>query len=98
VINWKSPPQLAGELPEWRDRMAAALGWRNLDALPRGSYLRTVEAMKSRYDAVPPNLLTAAARQYGARYVVATRDLGPDVAPLRVGPAFGRYLLYDLTR
>ena len=98
VINWKSPPQLAGELPGWRDRMAATLGWENLDPLPRGSYLRAVEAMKSRYEEVPPDLLVAAAAKYGARYVVATRDLGPESAPRRVSPRFGRYLLYNLTR
>lgn len=98
VINWKSPPQLAGELPEWRDRMAATLGWSDLSLLPRGSYVRAVEAMKRRFDETPPDALAAAAAKYHARYVVATRDLGPEYASRRAGPAFGRYLLYDLSR
>lgn len=98
VVNWKSVPQLAGELPEWQERLSAALGWPDLRALPRGSYLKAVEAMRARYDAVPADALVAAARRYGARYVVATRDLGDDLRHRLAAPAFGRYLLYDLSR
>jgi hypothetical protein len=98
VVNWKSPPQLAGELPEWRDRMAAALGWQNLDPLPRGSYLGAIEAMKKRYDQAPADALFAAARKYDARFIVATRDLGNDYTDRQFGPTFGRYLLYDARR
>jgi hypothetical protein len=98
VVNWKSPPQLAGELPQWRDRMSAALGLPNLDALPRGSYPGAIDAMERLYAQAPPEALFAAAREYGARYVVAVRDFGPAHAARRVGPAFGRYLLYDARR
>jgi len=98
VINWKSVPQLAGELPEWQSRMAATMGWTNLDALPRGSYLNAQTAMRERYDQTPADALFAAAAKYGARYVVVTRDLGADFRRRQIGPAFGRYLLYDVTR
>jgi len=98
VINWKSVPQLAGELPEWHARMAAALGWETLDALPRGSYLLAQDAMRSRYEKVDGSALFTGARRYGAQYVVAVRSLGSEFEPYRVGPAFGRYLLYKVSR
>ena len=98
VVNWKSVPQLSGELPEWRDRLSAVLGWANLDPLPRGAYLATVAAMRERYDRVPTDALLSAAKRYGARYLLATRDLGPAFRQRRAGPAFGRFLLYDLSR
>lgn len=98
VVNWKSVPQLAGELPEWRDRMAAALGWPNLDPLPRGSYVAAQRAMSERCDRVDGKSLFAAARRYHADFVVATHDLGLEFERHRVGPVFGRYLLYHVSR
>jgi hypothetical protein len=98
VVNWKSPPQLSGEMPAWRDRLAAALGWENLDALPRGSFVQARRAIAGRYAEVPGEALISAAARYGARYILASRDLGPNMVDRRTGPAFGRYLLYDLQR
>jgi hypothetical protein len=78
--------------------MAAALGWDDLDALPRSSYLKAIEAMRYRYDSVPVESLQLAAQRYGARYIVAARPLGASTGLHRVGPSFGRYLLYELRR
>jgi hypothetical protein len=98
VVNWKSMTQLSTEIPEWSSRLSAALGWDNLQALPRGSYIAAVEAIEKRYDEVEGGKLFAAARKYDARYVIATRDLGPEFEKFVASPRFGRYLLYDLNR
>ncbi|MCS7032763.1 MAG: hypothetical protein NZ561_02070, partial [Phycisphaerae bacterium] len=74
------------------------LGWPNLDPLPRGSYLRAVEAMRRRYAELDGATLFPVAQRFGARYVVAMSDFGREFERYRVAPAFGRYLLYDLTR
>ena len=58
---------------------------------------RTLQAIRARYDSLPPEHLLAVARQYGARYVLLTRRIDP--APAGVMPVFdrnGRYFLYDL--
>jgi hypothetical protein len=98
VVNFKGVPQLGGELPEWRDRLEAALDLdkAGLLALPRPMG-RTLRAIRSRYDGLPPEHHFAVARKYGARYVVLTRRA--DVARARlVSPdSEGPYFLYDLS-
>lgn len=97
VVNFKNVPQLSGELPEWRDRLQAVLGISDLRDLPRPFY-RTLDAIRARYHARPAEDLIAAARRYGARYLVATRPLDARAAGEPVyRDAHGRYFLYDLT-
>jgi hypothetical protein len=58
---------------------------------------RTLGAIRDRYDSVPPDQHFAAARRYGARYVVLTRDAGtPAGATLAHAVSNDRYFLYDL--
>jgi hypothetical protein len=97
VVNFKGVPQLSAELPEWRDRLLNVLDYpstQNLLALPRPMG-RTLGAMRSRYDSLPPEHVFAVARRYGARYVVLTRRPGGTPAGASVFDN-GRYFLYDL--
>ena len=96
VVNFKGVPQLGGELPEWRDRLAAVLDLpSNLRPLPRGNFERTLAAIRARYASLPAEHLTQVAARYGARYVVVIDRPLPGRDPVyQRGP----YLLYDLAR
>ena len=76
VVNYKGVPQLSGELAGWRDRLQDVLGLdtAGLLALPRPMG-RTIQAIRARYDALPPEHHVAVARRWGARYVVVTHKL-----------------------
>jgi hypothetical protein len=99
VVNFKGVPQLSAELPEWRDRLLAVLDLRStadLLALPRPMG-RTLQAIRSRYDALPPEHLFAVARKFGARYVVLTRPADPPAgATVAHTDTNRRYFVYDL--
>jgi hypothetical protein len=96
VVNFKGVPQLSGELAEWRDRLARVLDLPpTLAALPRGRFDHTLAAIAARYDQLPADHLLAVARQYHARYVVATRELNLPGATLIFES--GKYQLYDLS-
>ena len=79
VVNFKAVPQLGDELAEWAQRLRDTLGITNLnkqlphgfDKIPR----RCARSTRTR----PGDALFAAAEKYNARYVVATRRLGPDL-------------------
>jgi hypothetical protein len=92
VVNFKAVPQLSGELPAWRDRMRDVLALEDLTSLPRG-YAETLRAIDARYASLPQAVLVAAAKTYGARFVVTPARLDARVA--FVSPN-GRYFLYDL--
>ena len=98
VVNWKSVPQLAGELPAWVARMSDSLGWPNLDPVPRQSYISAIQTMQLRYDELTAEQYLNAARKYGAAFFVAARDLGPEMESKRASPVFGRYRLYAASR
>jgi hypothetical protein len=73
VVNFKSVPQLSGELPEWRRRLERVLDDTNLAALPQNSHRpmhATLDAIRQRYDSRSGEHLFAVAREFGARYVV----------------------------
>jgi hypothetical protein len=92
VINFKGVPQLAGQLPEWRDRLRAVLAMNNLSDLPQ-PFDRTLAAIDARYQSLPDGYLADVARRYGARYVLIGRSM-------TIGTlvhAVGCYCLYDLS-
>jgi hypothetical protein len=98
VVNFKGVPQLSAELPEWRDRLCRVLGTdtRGLLALPRPMG-RTVEAIRARYDSLPPEHHFNTAKASGARYVILTSATHvPAGARLVRSDSNGRYFLYDL--
>jgi hypothetical protein len=98
VVNFKGVPQLSAELPEWRDRLCRVLGTdtRGLLALPRPMG-RTLEEIRARYDALPPEHHFGAARHFGARYVVLTQRTNVSAGERLVrSDSNGRYFLYDL--
>jgi hypothetical protein len=98
VINYKGVPQLSAELPEWRDRLQAVLGLdtAGLLALPRPMG-RTLQAIRARYDALPPEHHVAVAGKYGARYLVLTHRADFPGARLVSPDSNGPYYLYDLS-
>jgi hypothetical protein len=95
VVNFKAVPQLGGELPEWRDRLKAALALDDLMSLPRG-YVHTLRAIDRRYASLDVDRLVAAADAYHARYVVAARACEPrhDLRLVFSSPN-QRYFVYD---
>ena len=95
VVNFKAVPQLSGELPEWRDRLQAAMALDDLTSLPRG-YVQTLRAIDERYASLEPDQLVAAADAYAARYVVAARACEPrhDLRLVFSSPNH-RYFVYD---
>ena len=93
VVNFKAVPQLSGELAEWQKRICNVLGIEKLTQLPR-PYHRTLWAMENRYDALPAAHLAKVAQDYGARYILTRRRLGPDW-DAKVAFGSGDYLLYD---
>ena len=97
VVNFKGVPQLSAELPEWRDRLRDVLDLdtRGLLALPR-PLGRTMQAIRARYDSLPPEHLFEVARKYGARYVVRTRRADATGARLVHSDSNDLYYLYDL--
>lgn len=98
VVNFKSVPQLSGELIEWRRRLRRVLGEHDLLTLPRPLH-RTFEAIRERYESLPAEHLVSVAREYGARYVVVGHRLPQAYERQRVYPdsdAKGEYYVYDL--
>jgi hypothetical protein len=98
VVNFKGVPQLSSELGAWRDRLRDVLGLPDLATLPRGDFRAAERAIGEVYDGRSAPELFAAAQNCGARYVVATHDLGADPATRDklVVVIEGRYFLYDL--
>src|SRR6185369_9789641 len=68
VVNFKAVPQLSGELRQWRDRLRDVLDLADLNTLPR-PFAATLEAIRQRYESLPPEHLEQVARKYHARYV-----------------------------
>jgi hypothetical protein len=100
VVNYKGVPQLARELPQWRDRLQSVLNMDDLRALPRPMH-ETMAAIGQRYDRLPAAMLVAAARRWDARYIVTTHPLADgrldQVYPPPSVDAFeGGYWVYDL--
>jgi hypothetical protein len=95
VVNFKGVPPLRGELPEWRDRLKAVLDLPDLKSLPAGMTAAS-EAIRDRYEAMPPAYLAGVAKQYGARYLVLSRTQAVD--PAAVVYENGSYRLCDVTR
>jgi uncharacterized protein DUF6798 len=100
VVNFKGVPQLSSEVPAWRDRLESVLDMPDLRTLPRPFYW-TMVGMRKRYDALPVSHLTAVARRWDARYVLATHALvDPGLmliqATGRSPSGHPRYFLYDL--
>jgi hypothetical protein len=93
IVNYKSVPQLSGELIEWRDRLCDVLAMQNLNDLPRG-YPKTLAAIRDRYDALSSQELFAAAEKYHVRYIVTSHGLVDQQNHLI--HASGQYMLYDL--
>jgi hypothetical protein len=95
VVNFKAVPQLSGELPEWRDRLQAALALDDLTSLPWG-YVHTLRAIDQRYASLDADQLVAAATAYDARYVVTARACEPrhDLRLVFSSPT-GGYFVYD---
>jgi hypothetical protein len=98
IVNYKCVPQLSSGLKQWRDRLQDVLDLPSLLVLPRGM-LNTENAIAQRYSSLAGEHLVKVAKQYGARYVVATHRLGnlPDLAMVYPSST-GRYLVYDLAR
>jgi hypothetical protein len=98
VVNYKGVPQLSGELPEWRDRLEDVLDLdtAGLLALPRPMG-RTLQAIRARYDALPPEHHVAVARRWGARYLIVTHRMDLPGARLVSPDSNGHYYLYDLS-
>jgi hypothetical protein len=98
VVNFKAVPQLGAELAEWAQRLRDVLGLTNLNTqLPHG-FDKIPPAMRAIYRDRPADELFAAAQKYKARYVIATRDLGPGADDKLIQTAGDRYFLYDLDR
>ena len=73
VVNFKGIPPFTEQLPEWRDRLEDVLDVDDLRALPRGMS-PAIEAMRVRYESLPPAHLVDVAKRYGARYVLTARS------------------------
>lgn len=95
VVNYKHVPQLAGELPEWRDRLEQVLGLDDLASLPDG-YFRAIDAIARRYDARAAGDLAAVARRYDARYLVLREAAGEVPGRVAFRSGGGRYIVIDL--
>lgn len=96
VVNFKGVPQLSAELVEYRRRLQRVLDLPDLQSLG-DDYLEVMQAMDERYRMLEPQRLFAAAQEFGARFVLATRDLGPEHAHQLVHVSDnGAYFLYDL--
>jgi hypothetical protein len=99
VVNYKGVPQLARELPQWRDRLESVLNMEDLRTLPR-PMPETLAAIRQRYDELPADKLIDAARQWKARYIVATHYLADPrvrlVYPLASDALHTNYCLYEL--
>ena len=98
VINFKAVPQLSGELREWRRRMEDVLDMPDIRALPSRSFPNTLAAIKRRYETEAPASLVAAARKYGARYVLTTTLWPREFDPAGVDINNSGWYLYDCSR
>ena len=97
VVNFKGCPQLSAELKEWRDRLSDVLDMPDLTALPH-PFPATLAAIEKRYAELPPARLIAAAKKYGARYVLTPTRWPEQFEPARVDLAANRWFLYDCVR
>ena len=79
VVNFKGLPPFTEQLPEWRDRLEDVLDLDDLRALPRGMS-PAIEAIRVRYESLPPAHLVDVAKRYGARYVLTARSQKVDPA------------------
>jgi hypothetical protein len=96
VVNFKAPPQLASELPQWRDRLQDVLDMPNLAPLTRfgGDVQWHLDEV---YDAAPDDARFAAARKYAATYILLSHRLPPKYdAELIYHRENGSYFLYHV--
>jgi hypothetical protein len=74
VVNFKSPPQLSSELPQWRDRLRDTVNLADLSGLAgfRGDIDWKLNQL---YENVPDDTRYATARKYGASYVLVAHRM-----------------------
>jgi hypothetical protein len=94
VVNLKGVPQLSGEMVDWKNRMQAVLNVDDLSQFQTGLFTQTLSQMGNRYAELSEDVLTATARQFGARYIVARKPFAKRT-PL-IASADDGYFLYDL--
>lgn len=85
VASWKDVPQDAASIVEWRQRL--------IDLHGRDRITGKLKFYPSQTE-VPPNQLRAAARKYGAQYLIT--EANPPLPFPLVGPVGGAYAIYDL--
>ena len=96
VVNFKSVPQLSGELAAWRERLSQVLMLPDLTTLAR-PFDQTLAAIRERYESRTPEQLQAVGRRYGARYVLVARRWPDQWEARRVNVAANdAWFLYDL--
>jgi hypothetical protein len=96
VVNFKAPPQLSSELPQWRDRLQDVLGMPTLSPLAdfRGDMMNHLDDL---YDTVPTQTLLAAAAKYGAEYILLGHRLPTEFdSQLIYSRETGPYFLYHV--
>jgi len=98
VVNFKGVAQLSSEIPAWRDRLQNVLQLPDLTTLPH-PFAQTLQAIRARYESLPPQHLFDVAVRYGARYIVIGHELGGQWKSARVGvDGSDSWFLYDLAR
>ena len=97
VVTFKNPAQLMNEMPEWRDRMQAALGVPSLKPLiaKQSTLFNEMDAL---FDARPFDQLQATAAKYNATYLLLHHALEANApAKLVYSQQTGPFYLYQLT-
>jgi hypothetical protein len=86
VVNFKSPPQLSSELPEWHNRLRDSVNLADLFGLAgfRGDIDWKLNQL---YERVPDDTRYATARKYGASFVLVRH---------RMPPRYDSHLIYHL--
>jgi hypothetical protein len=96
VVNFKSVPQLSGELAAWRERLSQVLMLPDLTTLDR-PFDQTLAAIRARYESRTPEQLQNVARRYGARYILVAHRWPDSWEPYRMNLAANNaWFLYDL--
>jgi hypothetical protein len=98
VVNFKGVPQLASELPIWRDRLLDVLQLEDLRQLP-GPLPATLAAIRRQYESLSPEYLVKVAERQGADYIITTGRMERlESIKLRHQTDDGAYFLYELTQ
>jgi hypothetical protein len=76
VVNFKAPPQLSSELPQWRDRVRDTVNLADLSGLAgfRGDIDWKLNQL---YESVPDDTRYPTARKYGASYLLVAHRMPP---------------------